>query len=154
MSEQNSLLTLVTPRTVLIKEKVSDWREAIRIAGKLLVNEGFVVEDYVDQCLQAAVTMGPYYVLCPGVAISHARPGQAVKQLCLATVTLDPPVPFGHQYNDPVSILFMFGSLNKEAHLVLLKNLGRLLTNNDNLKRLAAADSFTDLYDLLESALK
>ncbi|MCL2217512.1 MAG: PTS sugar transporter subunit IIA [Defluviitaleaceae bacterium] len=149
----NKLLHMLTPETTAFAQKVSDWREAIRLAGQLLLKEQSISAEYIDECVQVAEEVGAYFVVRPGVAISHARPGENVKRVCLSTVTLDPPVCFGHPDNDPVTLLFMFGTRDNDGHIDLLRDLSKVLSNDEMVERIMKATEFKPMYDDLHQML-
>lgn len=108
---------------------VSNWRDAVRAACAPLVAAGAVEYRYVDRCIDSALENGPYIVLAPHIAFAHARPEDGVRHLCLAAATLSEPVDFGHRENDPVDLVFAFGSPDREQHVGLLSALAEQLTN-------------------------
>ncbi len=100
-----------------------NWRQAVKSACRPLVEAGAVSERYADRCVEMIEEHGPYMVVAPGIALAHARPEDGVKRLALAVARLAAPVPFNHPDNDPVDLVFAFGSPDKEQHLGLLKAL-------------------------------
>lgn len=112
---------------VAVAVDVDDWREAIRAACALLVNAHAVEERYVDHCIALVEEQGPYIVLAPGLAFAHARPEDGVRRLSLAVATLTKSVEFGHDENDPVDLVFAFGSPDRDQHVGLLSALARHL---------------------------
>jgi ascorbate PTS system EIIA or EIIAB component len=105
----------------------SDWREAVRLACAPLLEAGAVTSEYPERCLAMVDEHGPYIVLAPGLALAHARPEDGVRRLGLAVVTLIEPVRFGHPENDPVDVVFAFGSPDADEHVALLSSLARHL---------------------------
>lgn len=110
-----------------------NWEEAINKAGDLLVNKGFVEQTYIDNMINAVKDLGPYIVIMPGVAFAHARPDQSVHETCMSMITLENPVNFGSEQNDPVSIVFAFGAPNNNEHLNALQDLAKFLSVEKNI---------------------
>ncbi len=108
--------------------QAKNWEEAINKAGDLLVNKGFVEQTYIDNMINAVKDLGPYIVIMPGVAFAHARPDQSVHETCMSMITLENPVNFGSEQNDPVSIVFAFGAPNNNEHLNALQDLAKFLS--------------------------
>ncbi len=54
------------------------WEEAVKETTRYLQSKGYVTEDYANAIIQSTHDNGPYYVLCPGVAMPHARPEASV----------------------------------------------------------------------------
>lgn len=105
----------------------SSWQDAIRAACSPLVEAGAVEARYAEQCIAIVQEHGPYIVLAPGIALAHARPEDGVIRLALSAITLATPVAFGHEHNDPVDVVFAFGSPDKQAHIGMLAALTRRL---------------------------
>jgi ascorbate PTS system EIIA or EIIAB component len=107
--------------------RVADWREAIRVVCAPLVAAQAVRSDYVAAAISIVEEHGPYIVLMPGVALAHARPEDGALRLGIAVALLDRSVAFGHPTNDPVDIVFAFGSPDRGQHVGLLAALSRRL---------------------------
>lgn len=103
------------------------WRDAVREACRPLLRAAAVEVRYVDACIGAVEDRGPYIVVAPGIALAHARPEDGVYALGLSVAVLDEPVEFGHATNDPVDVVFAFGSPDREQHVGLLAALSRRL---------------------------
>lgn len=106
----------------------ADWRAAVRAACEPLVEAGAAEPRYVDRCVATVEELGPYMVVAPGVALAHARPEDGALALGLAVATLREAVEFGHAENDPVDVVFAFGSPDRDQHVELLGALARRLT--------------------------
>jgi PTS system ascorbate-specific IIA component len=136
-----------------VRVEAEDWRAAIRAAGELLVEGGAVEEHYPERCIRMAEEHGPYMVLAPGLALAHARPQDGASGLGLSAVTLKRPVAFGHPDNDPVDLVFAFGSPDKDQHVGLLAALaGQLAEGLDAWLR--AAESREEAEELLEEVVR
>ena len=83
-----NLRDLLRPGLAAVDVTVSDWQEAIRAAGKLMVEEGGVEARFVDAMIRVAKEFGPYIVIAPGIALPHARPEDGVIDSTVAVVRL------------------------------------------------------------------
>jgi mannitol/fructose-specific phosphotransferase system IIA component (Ntr-type) len=147
-----ALSKMITKKTIALGLTVHDWQEAVRAAGDLLVRAGKAEPRYVDGMIRMVQEIGPYIVIAPGVALPHARPEDGVKEACMSLVTLNPPVPFGNEYNDPVELVVAFGSPDSKGHMEALAELARLLENETALNRLKKATSPRDVVAVMKSA--
>jgi PTS system ascorbate-specific IIA component len=134
-----------TADTVLLRVSVADWQAAIGIAGALLIDTGVCTPRYVEAIIQGMYELGPYSVLAPGLALAHARPEAGALATGVSLVTLDPPIPFGSQENDPVTTLFAFGSVDKDGHTDLLAELAQFLGDEQNHARIRSAHTLDDV---------
>ncbi|MGX1761936.1 PTS sugar transporter subunit IIA [Streptomyces lydicus] len=69
---------LLPQAAVRLDVRVTDWREAIRTAGGLLVGTGATTEAHTAEMIRNVEENGPYLVIAPGFAFAHARPSPAV----------------------------------------------------------------------------
>ncbi len=133
------LASLLTDETVRARVHVVSWQEAVERVGELLVASGAVETRYIEAMRQVLLEMGPYAVIAPGIVLLHARPADGVHRPCLALMTLATPVPFGHSQNDPVDLVVALGAVDKQAHIVALQELARLLMDQPTLERIRSA---------------
>ena len=147
----SALSKVLTKETRALELNVRDWQEAVREAGSLLVNTGATEPHYVDAMVQMVEDIGPYIVIAPGVALPHARPEDGVRRACMSLATLDPPVNFGNEYNDPVKLVVAFGTTDNETHIEALAALARLLGDSDILESLKQASSPEEILKLINS---
>lgn len=121
---------VMNPKPVIsaqARAEAEDWQAAIRVACQPLLRSGAIEPRYIDRCIEIVEANGPYMVVAPGVALAHARPEDGVKRLCLSATTLNKPVAFGHPENDPVDLVFAFGSPGPDQHISLLQALAKAL---------------------------
>ncbi len=139
------LLRYLTADVIRLRVLVPDWIAALRVAGDLLVAAGACTSSYVEAIIDGVHQFGPYIVLAPGLALAHARPESGMLKMGLSLVTLDPPIPFGSEENDPVSILLAFGAGQPDEHIELLSELAQFLGNTHSYQRIIAAQTPADV---------
>jgi PTS system ascorbate-specific IIA component len=141
------LADYVDASMIQLKVKAKDWQEAVRAGGQLLVDGSKCEERYVDAMVDAVKTMGPYMVLAPGLALAHARPEDGVLELGMSVITLETPVEFGSEANDPVSLVISFGGVDSESHIGMLQALARFLMEQENQDFLRSATSVSEVLE-------
>ncbi len=104
----------------LLDVPATDWKDAIRLAGKGLVAAGFTTDAYTDQMIETVEKMGPYIVIAPGLALAHSRPSEAVLKTGLSWVRLSTPVKFGNKANDPVSLVIGLAGHDENEHITVM----------------------------------
>lgn len=107
----------------------ADWREAIRLAGDGLVASEVTTAEYTDEMLAAIDRYGPYIVIAPGIALAHSRPSPAVRRSGLSWVGLAEPVEFGHETNDPVSLVVGLAAVDHDSHLGMMSALAETIAD-------------------------
>lgn len=136
---------------VSLDYKAQDASDAIRAAGRLLVDVGAAESSYIDAMLKSYEEKGPYFVLAPHIALPHAKPEDGVNTASVSMLRLKEPVAFGHQKNDPVHLVFALGASSSSEHITLLRRLTTLLSDSSQVEQLRNAKSEQEVYDLLKS---
>ena len=129
--------------------EAEDWEDALRKAANYLVESGKISKAYVENMIQAVHEKGPYIVIMPGVAFGHARPDESVYESCLHMIRLKRPVEFGSKYNDPVRVVFVFASKEDKGHLSVMRNIAKMLVDEDNVDILLKEENKEIVLDLL-----
>lgn len=109
------LMDLLMGQTIRLNLKAKYWKQAVCLAGQILLETGAITPSYIDAMIQAVEEIDPYIVITPGIALAHARPEDGVRQMYMSLITLDTPVEFGAATNDPVDIVIAFGAVDKET---------------------------------------
>lgn len=139
-------------RSVRVAVAAGDWRSAVEISGRTLVEAGAAEERYVGAMLRTVEELGPYAVIAPGVAIPHARPEDGANRVGLSLVVLSEPVEFGSRENDPVDLLFGFSTTDADAHVELLGALADFIENSENLEALRLAQTVEEVLGVVKRA--
>lgn len=147
------ILNLLNRATIETGVEVSQWKEAGRKVGKLLVDSGGVESSYVEAMISSVEKYGPYIVIAPGVALFHGRPQEGVKKLCMGLITLKKGIPFNAGDKDPVKIVFAFGALDHNSHVKALAELMGILQNKDCLRKLSLATNEEEVLQLIKAAI-
>lgn len=130
-------------------ENVADWKEAIQVAGRPLLNEEAISQQYIDVIIQQKEDIGPYFVIAPRIAMPHARPEQGANKLGLSIVKLGNPVRFDADENDPVDAIFMFSAPDSNSHIEMISQLAEVLSDDDTMGRLFNSRSKEELVAIL-----
>lgn len=129
---------LIHPSAIRLDVPAADWREAIRVSGALLTDSGVAGQSYTDSMISVVEEHGPYIVITPGFALAHSRPDDSVTRTGMSFVRLAEPVSFGHESNDPVTIVMGLAATGSSAHQSALASLAGVLADPD---RRAALDT-------------
>lgn len=149
---QPVLKDLLTEKTIKLNVNASNWEEAIRIGGELLVKNGFVEQRYVEAMVKNVKEMGPYIVIAPGIAMPHARPEDGVKRVCMSLVTLKEPVVFKN--DKKVRIMLSLGATDQYSHLQTLSDLMKLFSDSSYVDRILKASNTEEVIKVIELATK
>lgn len=139
MGEYKMLSELLTDQTIQLNVDVLDWQEAIRASGKILVEQEYITDDYIQASIHSVKEYGPYIVITKGVALAHATNNQGVLRTGMSLVRLKTPVEFGNANNDPVRFVFTLATIDSTSHLVALSDLAEFLERKEFMNILSRA---------------
>lgn len=137
----SQLSDLVTPDAILLDAAARDWRAAIRLSGELLVSTDATDSAYTDAMIRTVEEHGPYIVITPGFALAHSRPDASVHRTALSFVRLAEPVSFGHEANDPVTLVMALAAADTTAHQAALAGLAGVLADPEGRRALDTAST-------------
>ncbi|WP_367990440.1 PTS sugar transporter subunit IIA [Vibrio sp. NTOU-M3] len=114
--------------------------EAIKIAGNLLVDNGYCNNNYVDKMIEKYKELGEYIVVDSQIAMPHARPEDGAIKSGFSIITLKKPITFGHEENDPVSIVFGLVASSSFEHIRTIQTLAILCESKEFLNSLLSGN--------------
>jgi PTS system ascorbate-specific IIA component len=146
------LRELAEKNRCIFVESVESWEEAIRKSCEPLVAEGILDESYAEEIIDIVKRMGPYIVIVPGVAIPHCMENAGgAHGTAISFMKLEKPVSFDDEDPDKsASIFFTLSSVNTQEHLKNMKQLFKMLTNEELLAELMQVKCPEDLIRLDE----
>lgn len=142
---------LVNVNDIELNVAAIDWQDAVRKSGTILVNNGYVTEEYVDAMIQTVKTLGPYIVVAPGLAMPHARSSNGVLKSGISIMTLSGPVIFGNESNDPVHLLIGLAGSNDDLHLKIIQTIATIFEDESMLKRITTCETKAAIAELFNS---
>lgn len=148
---QPMLKDLLTENTIKLKVDASDWEDAVRKGGELLEKEGSIEHGYIDAMVNSVKEIGPYIVIAPGIAMPHARPEAGTKKIGMSLMTLNNPVNFGNEDNDPVTIVVCLCAIDHSTHLKAMAELVGLLGDDAKVEKIKAAERIDDILCLIQN---
>lgn len=76
--------------------------------------------------------MGAYIVVCPGIAMPHARYEDGVHAVAVSFLRLKEPVYFSTSKEAiPVDMFFSFSTTDERSHLNMLRDLWRIFSDQE-----------------------
>jgi mannitol/fructose-specific phosphotransferase system IIA component (Ntr-type) len=141
------LTSFFGPNSVRIHSEPITFESAVAGAVDLLVQDGRAQADYQAQVLASLASLGPYFVVAPGIALAHAAPSEAVIEPGFALLKLEQGAISGSG-NDPVQLVFAFCSPNNSAHIEMLGSFANWISNPGQVNLLlnASAESVIRSY--------
>ena len=127
--------------------KASDWKDAIRKSGEILLGIGSIDETYIDLMIESVEEKGPYIVIAPKFALAHAAPGPYIRKDDISIITLDKPVDF-HSDNGEVEVVLCLASKDGNSHIDYLQKVANVLSDESVIDRIANAKNKQEIIDL------
>ncbi len=135
---------------VQILQRVHGWEQAVQVAVQPLVDGGYAEPRYIDGIIANAHELGPYFVLCPDLALLHARPEQGALKQQLAVTVLREPVRFKEEGPD-VRVLVTLVATDSDSHIDVMRQLAMMFGDPANIANVAEAATEHEIYDLFLS---
>ncbi len=128
---------ILSKENIVLNEKAATKEDAIRLAGDILVNKGYVEESYVDQMFEREKITTTY--MGNFVAIPHGTEDakKAVNHSGLSIVQLREGVDFGDG-NIAKLIIGIAGKDNE--HLEILSQIAIVCSEEENVEKLIQAE--------------
>ncbi|PCE65474.1 PTS sugar transporter subunit IIA [Salinivibrio sp. YCSC6] len=125
------------------------WEDAVKETTRYLHDKGYVTTDYADAIIQSTYDNGPYYVLCPGIAMPHARPEAGVLKTGLGIHVFETPVDFGSDMG-PSNVLLTLAAKDSNTHIAVIQALSEMLVDEENIKKLATSKTKQDILEIIK----
>ena len=139
---------------IAINYQAGSWEDAVDKAGTLMFDTGLIEPTYIEAMKETIRTLGPYCVIAPGIAMPHARPEDGVIKGGFSLLTLETPIEFGNEANDPVDIVIGFAAKNKTKHIMALKDIADSFGDQDFIKEIRKSYSKEQIIQVLSTKRK
>ena len=144
-------------KNVLIKESIqtnmsfTDNKEATVAAGKILLENGYVQQEYIDSMLEKLETQPFATYIGNGVAIPHgmAEGSKYVKNTGISIIQ----VPSGVEWNEERAYIVVGIAANSDDHMNVLASLADAIEDPNEAKKLWSESSVDKIFDLLSENL-
>ncbi|KAF0995258.1 PTS sugar transporter subunit IIA [Geobacillus sp. TFV-3] len=139
--------SILNKANIVLNAQVKTKEEAIRLAGEVLVKQGYVAPSYIDAMLEREELTTTY--IGNHVAIPHGTEAakSLVKQSGISIVQIPDGVDFG---NGNIATI-VIGIAGKDGeHLDILSKLALVCAEADNVEAMAHAKTEEDILALLD----
>ena len=142
---------LVSLNRIKAQVEASNWQDAIRRAGELLVKNDDIENAYIQNMIDSIKELGPYIVLTKGFALAHSAPSEVVKKTSISLINLKNSVDFGSN-NDPVKVIMCLACVDKISHIDLLQKIASRLMQEGIIDRLSSCQTEDEIYSIINNA--
>lgn len=143
------MMSILNESNILLNQTIESKEEAIKAAGKLLVQGGYVDEEYVPSMLEREKTVSTY--MGNFIAIPHGtdESKSAIKKSGISIVQIPNGVDFSNDEEEKlVTVVFGIAGVGDE-HLDILSQIAVYCSEIDNVVKLADANSKSEIVQLL-----
>ncbi|PEE62345.1 BglG family transcription antiterminator [Bacillus thuringiensis] len=140
---------LLTKEFIQLQNRVDNWKDAIKVAAEPLLQNQYIIEEYIDEMIVNVEKLGPYIVIAPKIAIPHARPEAGVKQLGMSLLQLKESVSFSEKQEHAANLIIVLAAIDNETHLKALAQLSEMLSEQKNVEMLIQSDSKDKLLEMI-----
>ncbi|RIY33230.1 PTS ascorbate-specific transporter subunit IIA [Psittacicella hinzii] len=146
--------SLLQNNSIRLKQKVATWQEAVKLGTDILEANGTITPDYYQAILKCEAEHGPYFHLCPGLAMPHARPEDGVKVNSFALVTLEEPVALSD--GSLVDVFITLAGADNNSHMNALMQIMSTIEDEESddgvdLERLRSCSSVEDVIKVIDT---
>lgn len=142
-------MSILNESNILLNQTIESKEEAIRAAGRLLVEGGYVDEEYIPSMLEREKTVSTY--MGNFIAIPHGTDESktAIKKSGISIVQIPNGVDFSNDEEEKlVTVVFGIAGVGDE-HLDILSQIAVYCSEIDNVVKLADANSESEIVQLL-----
>ncbi len=132
---------------ITLKEKIPDWRQAIRTAAQKLLEKEYIEDKYIGKMIENIEKLGPYIILSDDVAMPHSRPEDGVKKTGISLLKLDEGVDFGE--NSSIRLIFILAAKDSNSHIDMITELVNMLQDDEKLNRVLNSKTENEILENL-----
>ncbi|MDP4086483.1 MAG: PTS sugar transporter subunit IIA [Bacillota bacterium] len=140
-------MSILSKKNIRLNEVIASKEEAIRLTGSVLVNQGYVDENYIEKMLEREELTSTY--MGNFVAIPHGTEDSKnfVKESGISVIQVPNGVDFGN--GNMVKLLFGIAGKNNE-HLDILSNIAIVCSEEENIEKLVQAKTAEEILTIFE----
>ena len=141
---------LLFDNRVSVVDSVTDWKEAVELACKPLLEDGSITPDYLEAIYASTEKLGPYYVVAPHIAMPHARPEEGVKKNALSILVVNKGVEFHSSENDPVRLVLLLAACDSNQHIELITSISEFFCHEEDVNKVMSATSAQVVLEIIK----
>lgn len=133
---------------VLLDVECNSWEEAIKMSGKIMVENKICDMTYIDSIIERVKEFGSYMVMSNRVALPHSKNIGNVFKSKMVLMNFRDYILFPEE--TPVKTMLVFTSQDENAHLDALSNFLDLVNNYKFLEKLKNNPSKKKVIDIIK----
>lgn len=150
--EPLGLVELLKRERIHITGGSFQWQEAIRFAGKQLLEWGSIEKRYLDTIVSQIRYYGPYMFITQGLVLAHAKPEDGVNHLDVSMTVFQNPVKFSEFHE--AGVIITLAIEDQEKHLKILKDIMTVFSEENQVESVLKLESEEAILNFLEKIMK
>lgn len=131
---------------VKVKDRVKDYKEAIKISCDSLEEKGYIKKSYFDAIMNKIEEFGPYFCIAPKIAMPHARPEDGAIKTELCVLKLNEPVDF---LGKEVRLFMTLSATDSTSHLELMQSVAGVCMDEDKLNKILNSNNEEEIMEVM-----
>ena len=133
---------------IAIIDQVEDYKEAIARAGKPLLLDGSVTENYIQSVIDSHDFDDPYTILGEDVAIPHALPSEGVQKIGISLLIVRKG--FYYSKDQSLKLVFLIAPIDKKQHNQAIIDILTIAESQDIIAKLTNTDDKHEVVKILK----
>lgn len=141
---------LIKNNSITFHKNISNWKKAIQASLQVLIDKKVCTQEYFDSIIESTIKFGPYYIICPQVAMPHGEMGKGVNENGITLSIFDQDIIFPKE--NKVRILVCLCGKNSEVHTgEVLPQIAALFENENNIQAILKCKNKDEVIAFLNS---
>lgn len=140
------LMNYLPKEHIQVKDTISTWQEAVKLASQPLLEEKRITPVYVKNMIESVYENGPYMVLADYFALMHAKPGIGVCKQSMSLLITKNKVDLDGK---PIKIFLVLAATDSASHLESLQEIMEVFMDEEKYQ-LILKGNLTDIIQLFK----
>lgn len=140
------LMNYLPKEHIQVKDTISTWQEAVKLASQPLLEEKRITPVYVKNMIESVYENGPYMVLADYFALMHAKPGIGVCKQSMSLLVTKNKVDLDGK---PIKIFLVLAATDSASHLESLQEIMEVFMDEEKYQ-LILKGNLTDIIQLFK----
>ncbi|MBO3444529.1 BglG family transcription antiterminator [Clostridium sp. CCUG 7971] len=145
-----TLADLLNKNTISLNQEAKDWKDAIKVSSKSLIELGVIEKSYVKAMIRNIENLGPYIIILENVALPHSKPENGVNRLGISLTTFKDEICFSGNERHKARVFIVLAPKDKESHLNALVSINKMLSNKSNLEKILNASCESEVLEIVK----
>lgn len=145
-----TLADLLNKNTISLNQEAKDWKDAIKVSSRSLIELGVIDESYVKAMIRNIENLGPYIIILKNVALPHSKPENGVNRLGISLTTFKEEICFSDNERHKARVFIVLAPKDKESHLNALVSINKMLSNKSNLEKILNASCESEVLEIVK----